>query len=234
MSSPRSALRRPSMSAVPRLMLVPSAVTAAMLAMTSPRALSRVLDRTIQQLGQRGAIALGLLVEHLLAVATAEVHGALRELRAELRGHAVDHHAADRILRLDANQHGRGGLRLDGDGLVTAAVLDDLGEDAHGDLFWGDRADVEPGRRLEPAEPVGRGAALLHALHNRRGAPLARHQADVARVGLEHPRERVLVGVSVAGDHDRGAWVEPELGELRRLVVFGERRDREAGGSAEG
>src|SRR4029453_19350447 len=260
MSSPRSALRRPSTSAVPRLMPVPSAVTAAMLAMTSPQASGAVLDLRNSiiipsemtegivwlhlasggplfgqkaGLGKRGAVALGILVEHLLAVAAAEIHGPLRELRAKLRGRAVDHHAADRVLGFDADRSRGRRLRFRAHCLLAAAMLDDLGEDAHGDLFGGDRADIEPGRRLESAETVGRGAALLHPLEDHRGAPPARDQADVSGVGFEHAHERVLVGVGVAGDDDGGAAVEIEPGERRRLSVFGERRDRKAGGASE-
>src|SRR5438093_9572668 len=123
---------------------------------------------------RRRAVALRILVEHLLAVATAKEHGSPREVRAVLRGIAVDDHAADRVLGLDPYRGRRDRLRVGADCLLAPAMLDDLGEDAHGDLFGSDRADVEPGRGLEPCEPIRRGATGLQALEAHRGSPATR------------------------------------------------------------
>src|SRR6058998_2671078 len=105
-----------------------------------------IVIRASRATSERRAVALGILVEHLLAVAAAEIHRTSRELRAKLRGCAVDDHAADRVLRFDADRDRRSRLRLDADGLLGPAMLDDLGEDAHGDLFGRHRTDVEAGR----------------------------------------------------------------------------------------
>src|SRR5262249_27633713 len=63
---------------------------------------------------QRRAVPLGILVEHLLAVAAAEIDRPPRELGAEPRGRAVDDHSADRVFGVDPDVGRRGlGLRLD-------------------------------------------------------------------------------------------------------------------------
>src|SRR5207249_4787798 len=108
---------------------------------------------------QREAVPLRILVEHLLAVAAAEIHRTSRELRAELHGRTVDDHSTDRVLRFDPDG-GRGWLRLGVADLVAPAMLDDLGENAHRDLLGRHRADVEPRRRLQPAAPLRWHAAL--------------------------------------------------------------------------
>src|SRR5437899_10619033 len=119
--------------------------------------------RTSTEPSERRAVSLRILVEHLLAVATAEEHDSPGEVRAVLRGRAVDGHAADRVLGLDPHRGRRDRLRAGADRLLAPTMLDDLGEDAHCDLIGSDRADVEPGRGLEPAEAIGRGAPCLQA-----------------------------------------------------------------------
>src|SRR5262249_58549808 len=103
---------------------------------------------------ERRAVALGVLIEHLLAMAATEVHRASGELRTELRGRAVDHHAADRVPGLDADESRGCRLRLRTQRLLATAVLNDLGEEAHRDLFGGDPTHVGPGPRPEAARSL--------------------------------------------------------------------------------
>src|SRR5262249_34400971 len=132
---------------------------------------------------ERGAVAPGVLVERLLAVAAAEVNRLARELRAMLCGHAVDHHAADWVLRLDPDRRRRERHSFGGGKLRAAPVLDDLGGDADGDLLRRDGADVEPGGGLQSAEALRLGATRLQRLEDHRGPAAARDQADVAGAG---------------------------------------------------
>src|SRR5439155_603911 len=135
-----------------------------------------------------------------------ELYGPLRELRAELCGRAVDDHAEDRVLRVDPGRDRRWlRLRLGRARLVAPAMLDDLGEDAHRDLFGCHRADVEPGRRPEPTAPLGRHATLLEAFEDHPGPPATRDQAHVAGVGPKHAVQDVLGGIRVRGDDHRTA-----------------------------
>src|SRR5436309_1077988 len=106
---------------------------------------------------QRGALverprrlrARRLAIERRLARPAAEVHEAGGGLGAVLRRGDVDAHPTDRVDR------GLRGRRLHREArLGRAPVLDDLGEDADGNLVWAHRADVETGGRLEPREAL--------------------------------------------------------------------------------
>src|SRR5215813_4268574 len=97
----------------------------------------------------------GVAVERRLAVGAAEVHDAGRGLGTVLGRRDVDAHSADRV---DRRRRGR---RFGRDaGLGRAPMLDDLREDADGDLVRALRADVEPGGRLEPRETLDGHARL--------------------------------------------------------------------------
>src|SRR5213593_220668 len=192
-----------------------------------------IMIRTSTEPSERRSVALRILVEHLLAVATAKEHDSPGEVRAVLRGRAVDGHAADRVLGLDPHRGRRDRLRAGADRLLAPAMLDDLGEDAHGDLLWGDSADVESGGGLEPAKAIWRSATSLQALENYSGSPPACDQAHVARVGSDDPIEHLLVGVPVRGhDHGRSSG-ELELGESRLRRVLPELHDHEIRGPTE-
>ena len=111
-------------------------------------------------------------------------------------------------------------------------MLDDLGEDADGNLVWAHRADVETGGRLEPREALEGHAGLAQALDDPGRPAAAGHQAHVAGVRREDPLQRVLVGVGVRGDHHRR--VPRDAGTIERGGgLFGaEREDGVLGGAS--
>ncbi len=141
---------------------------------------------------------------------------------------AVDPHPADRVDR------GLRGRRLHREArLGGAPVLDDLGEDADGDLVRAHRADVEPGGRLEPREALEAHAGLAQALDDPGRPAAAGDQAHVAGVRREDLLQCVLVGVGVRGDDHRRVARDAGATELRRGLVGAEREDRVLGGAGE-
>jgi len=103
-----------------------------------------------------------------------------RRLRAELRGHAVDSHAADRVFGHDPNDWRRGGSTTSAPRVLSVRrCWIDLGEDADATPQASPAPMSSPAGALSRLRRSGGTRAVLEALEDHAGAPTAGDQAHV-------------------------------------------------------
>src|SRR3982750_1195103 len=98
--------------------------------------------------------------------------------------------------------------------ILAVPHRDQLGKDRDGDFRRGDRADVEPDRRVDAAQAFDRHAFLLERLEDARDLGPAADQADVAQIARGE-RAQCFEVVGVAAGHDHRVGGRRQVGAMQ-------------------
>src|SRR5574341_383570 len=105
-------------------------------------------------------------------------------------------------------------------GCMFSPLLDDLGHDAHGDLFGRDRTDGKAHGNNDPRDIFGGEPRVAEGVHQQAFLPPAAEEADVAGIGPERRLDGVEVMVMAAGrDDDERCRADRYVREDRRIVA---------------